>query len=147
MAGFVRVLVLLIVTIFAFVAADCVDDCYLASIPQSNRRPGSADPNAPATPAYLQCICPTCNLKTYLACVNANCNAPGVSNFFNNQCAASGGVGSQCSQPSGLPGRRRWTPRKPNGQSIAELQARVPHADRLMERDNIRLVTGELVPN
>ncbi|KAM0748553.1 hypothetical protein T439DRAFT_327814 [Meredithblackwellia eburnea MCA 4105] len=103
------------------VESTCVDDCYLANIPQTGC-PGAADPNSPATPAYIQCVCPTTNLVNYLACVNAGCNAPGVLNFFQSQCTTYGGIGPQGSMRLG---RRQFQPR---GRSIRELQARVPRA-------------------
>ncbi|KZO92364.1 hypothetical protein CALVIDRAFT_557602 [Calocera viscosa TUFC12733] len=86
---------LLVLGVFAsgllrVVAQNCVDDCYLEFIPATGC-PGSADPNAPATPAYLQCVCQGYTvgpLANYLACVQASCNSPGVLSFFQAQCAA-----------------------------------------------------------
>ncbi|KAH7105350.1 hypothetical protein BKA62DRAFT_689404 [Auriculariales sp. MPI-PUGE-AT-0066] len=148
MTGLVRIIAFLLTALFAFVAADCISDCYYASIPQTGC-PGAADPNAPITVAYEQCVCPTCNLKTYTACVKNNCNNSGVGNFFNSICAQFGG-GTRLTMRATEwwfkhpdPSRKA---RAPNGRSVAELQARVARPVRLAGRESVAYdMTGRII--
>ncbi|KZT54350.1 hypothetical protein CALCODRAFT_499985 [Calocera cornea HHB12733] len=84
--------------------ADCLEDCYDLYIPQTGC-PGSDNPDAPSTDAYLACVCPTefnGALALYLSCANANCGsaAPGVTSYFSVVCAP------YDPQPSGARRRR-----------------------------------------
>jgi len=90
MVSTIQLVFVLFAAMIGSLAQNCVDDCYLEFIPETGC-PGASDPNAPATPAYLQCVCQSFNsgpLADYLACVSASCNSPGVLSFFTSQCAA-----------------------------------------------------------
>ena len=117
-----------------------------------NCSPGATDPNAPITPAFEACVCPTPGIVSYVACTTNVCNYPSIMNFFESVCAAYGGreslthlacdgalmvVGPPATLPTGGGGgsSRRNLQHKPNGLPIVKLQARIPRRAAKVERD------------